>query len=72
MEFEINSDAYDLYTASMRNYLELENRRRNDNTDSTMLYSNIIGKEESASVYSNIENGFGIWMSKTKTKIKIK
>jgi len=72
VEFEINSDAYDLYTASMRNYLELENRRRNDNTDSTMLYSNIIGKEESASVYSNIENGFGIWMSKTKTKIKIK
>ena len=71
LEFGMASDTYVLYYASMRAYMGYQ-----DNKDAGMdigtLFTDMIGTEEPISIYSNVENGFGILMSKTKTRIRVK
>jgi hypothetical protein len=68
--FEMKSEAYYLYQASMENYLKAH-RENDGEADRGELFSSI-GMEETVSVYSNVENGYGAFISKTKTQIRIK
>lgn len=70
LDFEVRSEAYNLYMASMQEYLHATKEDNMEVNWGDMFSS--IGLEETVSVYNNIENGFGIFMSKTKTKIRIK
>lgn len=80
--FEMKSEAYNLYQASMEQYLrthrytnrdeekdEDQDEERNENWGS--MFSSM-GIEETVSVYNNVENGYGVFISKTKTKIRIR
>ena len=82
LEMEVKSEAYILYQASMEQYLrthrytdrdeeknEDKDKERNENWG-TMFSS--MGIEETVSVYNNVENGYGVFISKTKTKIRIR
>lgn len=69
--FETKGDTYLLYRSSMQAYLGLTDEYFDD-YDLGAEMSALIGIEEPASIYSNVENGYGILMSKTRTKIRVK
>lgn len=71
MTFMAASDTYDLYQASMKAYWNI-NEMEEKEFDLGVLVSDMIGIEEPAAIYSNVENGYGIVMSKTKTTIRVK
>lgn len=71
MTFTAASDTYDLYQSSMKVYWNM-NDRQEEEYDLGAMLSNMIGIEEPAAIYSNVENGYGIVMSKTKTTIRVK
>ena len=68
--FEMKSEAYNLYQASMEKYLKAH-RDYDGETNWGEMFSSM-GLEETVSVYNNVENGYGAFISKTKTKIRIK
>lgn len=70
LEFEMKSEAYNLYQASMEKYLKAH-RDYDGETNWGEMFSSM-GLEETVSVYNNVENGYGAFISKTKTKIRIK
>ena len=71
MTFDLTSDAYDLYYNSMVAYMGLNESTQRE-FDLGQIFTEMLGQEEPMPVYCNIENGFGILASKTRTKIKIK
>ena len=71
MTFDLTSDAYDLYYNSMVAYMGLNDSQQRE-FDLGQIFTEMLGQEEPMPVYCNIENGFGILASKTRTKIKIK
>lgn len=71
LSFTALSDTYSLYMSSMDAYLGMNNQNE-DEYDLGALISDMIGIEEPVAIYSNVENGFGIVMSKTKTILHIK
>ncbi|MBR4263144.1 MAG: DUF4249 family protein [Paludibacteraceae bacterium] len=71
MTFELKSNVYDLYYNSMVAYMGLNESTQRE-FDLGQIFTEMLGQEEPMPVYCNIENGFGILASKTRTKIKIK
>ena len=71
MTFDLTSNAYDLYYNSMVAYMGLNESTQRE-FDLGQIFTEMLGQEEPMPVYCNIENGFGILASKTRTKIKIK
>lgn len=71
MTFKLTSDTYDLYYTSTASYLGVD-QPRGEEFDLGMMLADMFGQEEQTPVYSNMVNGFGIFASKTSTKIKIK
>lgn len=71
MTFALTSDTYDFYYNSMLSYMGM-NQSRQEEFDLGMMLASMFGQEEQMPVYTNVENGFGVLASKTKTKIKIK
>lgn len=71
MTFTLTSDAYDLYYASMLTYLGM-NESSQEEFDIGVMLASMFGQEEQTPVYSNVVNGYGIFATQTKTKIKIK
>lgn len=69
--FEAQSPNSILYMKSMRAYMGLNNDN-NDAMDIGALFSDMLGIEEPVAVYSNIENGYGIVLSRTTHNILIK
>ncbi|MBO4518630.1 MAG: DUF4249 family protein [Paludibacteraceae bacterium] len=70
LTFEMKSDAYYLYQSSMEAYLGLNNSY--DDADLGAVLSDMIGTEEEAPIYNNMTNGFGAFISKTRSKLIIK
>lgn len=71
LTFEIKSDAYYLYQSSMEAYLGLKDSYA-DEMDLGAALSDMIGTEEEAPIYNNMENAFGVFISKTRTKLILK
>lgn len=71
LTFETKSEAYYLYQSSMLAYLGL-NSGYGDDVDLGAVFSDMIGTEEEAPIYNNVENGFGVFISKTRTKLILK
>ena len=70
LTFEIKSEAYYLYQSSMEAYLGLNNNY--NDADLGAALSDMVGTEEEAPIYNNMTNGFGAFISKTRTKLIIK
>lgn len=71
LTFEIKSDAYYLYQSSMEAYLGVNNNY-SENPDLGAALSDMVGTEEEAPIYNNMTNGFGAFISKTRTKLILK
>ena len=69
--FTMNSEAYDLYEASMEAYRGL-NRSNSEEFDLGAALSGMIGVEEPAPLYCNITNGLGVFITQTRTTILLK
>lgn len=63
VDFEVRSEAYNLYYRSMEDYVEQQKE---------FSYASGMSLEEPLLVYSNVKNGYGILASLTHTKIVIK
>ena len=75
--FEMNSEAYNLYQESMEQYLSAHRNYGRDGeeeqgNENWMSMFSSMGIEETVSVFNNVENGYGAFISKTKTKIRIR
>ena len=62
--FEMQSEAYELYFASMQAYVKLYPDKP-DIGDIGVYFSNTMTNEENAPVYSNILNGYGIFIGRS-------